>query len=420
MLRDCQIVEPGDWRYHLFVGGRGTGKTKVGAVEIRKRVYAGQKDMMVVACTQTELLKVMIPAIQKEFPADQQPVYKGGDQKILVCHNGIVIDCRTSQQGSIRGPNATFVWLDELVKCWDEIPEKVDEMFSVLDASVRKGGAQFLITTTGNNWKIFRKWYDLVMQKSPLVVWKSGSMKDNEYLSPQAVAALELIYGNSRYARRELDGVIDWETEGALWTPLLINNTRRDSIELIANPPNPNNIRRHANPLHFFRRFVIGVDPATTSHATSDAWGIVVAGLGQDNHIYIIEDCSKILDPPTAVSTIARLHNKYFQAPVIAESNQGGEMVKMIIRTQIPQLEPKLVHAHQNKMTRAQPVVILWDQGRAHIVGKMPTLEEEMTNYNGDEKQKSPNSLDAMVYAVQYLMLEPTFPRPAGWQPNFS
>ncbi len=421
MLRDNQVITPGPWRYWLFVGGRGTGKTKVGAVEIRKRVYAKQDGLMVIASTQSELLKVMIPAIQAEFPAQHRPTYVGGDQKVLKCHNGITIDCRTSQQGEVRGPNASFIWLDELVNCWDRNPDKIEEMFAILDASLRKGDAQMLITTTGNNWPIFRKWDQMVQEKSPLVVWRTGSMYENDYLSPKAKSALETIYGNgSRYARRELLGIIDWETEGALWTPALIKSTRKESVEVCANPPNPNNIKRFERPYDFFLKFAIGADPATTSHSTSDCWGIVVLGLGRDYHLYVLEDKSKIMSPNDAANEIAKLHAQYRQAQVIAESNQGGEMITYILRTKMPNLQPKLVHAHQNKMTRAQPIVVLWDQARAHIVGNMPELEREMCEYTGDPSQKSPNRLDAMVHAAQYLLLEPNMRVPnQTWMPNF-
>lgn len=409
MLRDNQIVHPGNWRYWLFVGGRGTGKSFTGAAEIRKRVYLGQQGLCIIAPTHQDLIKYMVPAIQDEFPQGQKPVYVGGDQKVLRCHNGVVIDCRTSQQGEIRGPNYTFVWIDELVNCWDGLPDKVERMFAIFDASVRKGGAQILITTTGATWSIFKKWFDMWNEKNPLIQIRTGRMSENEYLSPDAVKALYAQYGGSRYEDLELNGIINFNIEGALWSASLINKTRKASLEECANPPNIQ--RKYLNWMEFFVKFVIGADPATTSHSNSDSWGIVVAGLGRDGHTYIIEDRSKIMSPNEAATEIARLHNVYRKANVIAESNQGGEMITYILRTKIPNLQPKLIHAHQNKMTRAQPICILWDQGRAHIVGNMLELEREMCEYTGDPSQKSPNRLDAMVYACQYLLLEP---QPAG------
>ena len=420
MLRDNQIIHPGNWRYWLFIGGRGTGKSFTAATEIRKRVYANQEGLCVIAPTHQDLIKILIPAIQKEFPDHQKPIYIGGSKQIIKCHNGLTIDCRTSQQGEIRGPNYTFIILDELVNCWDRLPDKVEENFAILDASLRKGGAQILITTTGNRWPIFRKWYDMYNANNPLIQIRTGTMKENEYLSPQAVQALYERYGNSRYEDLELNGIIKWDIDGALWSPQLIQNTRRTSIEEIANPPNPNNIRRYNNPLDFFLKFVIGADPATTSHANSDAWGIVVVGLGRDHHLYVIEDKSKILSPNEAANQIATLHNTYRQAQVVAEANQGGDMITYILRTKLPNLQPKLIHAHQNKMTRAQPIVVLWDQNRAHIVGNMKELEQEMCEYTGDEKQKSPNRLDAMVYACQWCLLEPNMKvATSNWMPNW-
>lgn len=421
LLRDNQIIEQGNWRYYLFVAGRGSGKTLTGAAEIRKRVYNKEPGLCVIASTHQELIKVIIPAIKKEFPDYHQPKYHAGDKQFIECHNGITIDCRTSQQGEIRGPNYTFVWLDELVKCWDGIPEKVETNFAILDASIRKGKAQILITTTGATWSIFKKWYDLYNSKSPLIKITTGKCSDNEYLSPQAVEALYLQYGNSRYASQELDGIINFEIDGALWTPQLINNTRKVSIEEVANPPNPNKMRNYHNPLDFFVKFAIGADPATTSNANSDSWGLIVAGLGRDHHLYIIEDKTKVLSPGDAANEIARLHHTYRNAQIIAESNQGGEMITYILRTKLPNIQPKLVHAHQNKMTRAQPVTVLWDQNRAHLVGNFPDLEKEMCEFTGDPSQQSPNRLDAMVYAAQWLILEPNLRVPQQtWMPKFS
>jgi phage terminase large subunit-like protein len=420
MLRTNQIVVPGDWRYWLFIGGRGTGKSFTGAVEVRKRVYAKQQGLCIIAPTHQDLIKIMVPAIIKEFPDYHKPVYIGGDKQIIKCHNGITIDCRTSQQGEIRGPNYTFVWLDELVNCWDGIADKVERNFAILDASIRKGGAQILITTTGDRWPIFKKWYEMYGKKNPLIQIRSGTMKENEYLSPQAVQALYEKYGNSRYEDLELNGIINFDVEGALWTPALIERTRKASMETAANPPNPNNIRKYNNPYDFFIKFAIGGDPSTTSHSSSDAWGIVVVGLGRDLHLYVLEDYSRIMSPNDAANKIAELHNKYRNAQVVAESNQGGEMISYILRTKMPNLQPKLVHAHQNKMTRAQPIVVLWDQSRAHIVGNMPELEREMSEYTGDPSQKSPNRLDAMVHAAQFLLLEPNMRVPdKTWMPNF-
>lgn len=420
LLRDNQIITPGDWRYWLFIGGRGTGKSFTGAVEMRKRVYAKQSGLCIIAPTHQDLIKIMIPAILKEFPDYHKPVYIGGDKQVIKCHNGITIDCRTSQQGEIRGPNYTFVWIDELVNCWDHLPDKVEKNFAILDASIRKGGAQILITTTGDRWPIFKKWYEMYDKKSPLIQIRSGTMKENEYLSPQAVQALYEKYGNSRYEDLELNGIINFDVEGALWTPALIERTRKKSGEECANPPNPNNMKRFNNWMDFFLKFVIGGDPSTTSHSNSDAWGIVVVGLGRDHHIYVLEDSSKILSPNDAGNEIARLHTKYRQAQVVVESNAGGELLTYVLRTKIPNLQPKLVHAHDNKMTRAQPIVVLWDQQRAHIVGNMVELEREMCEYTGDPAQKSPNRLDAMVHAAQYLLLEPNMRVPnQTWMPNF-
>src|ERR1017187_771210 len=419
ILISNQLIAPGDCRYWFFCGGRGTGKTKVGGVEIRKRALAGQEGMMVVAPTFVDLNETIVPAILAEFPEDLKPEYIAG-KKIIRCKSGLEIMCKTTQQGEIRGKNTTFAWLDEIVIGWDGLPDKQMDMFKILDANVRISPAQMLLTTTGAPTKFFRYFFDLQKKYPELIKITSGAMYENDYLDKQTKKSFSLQWEGTRYARQELEGQVDFTIDGALWNPELINKTRRGpTIEEIANPPNPNNMKKYRHCYDFFQKFMIGADPATTSHANSDAWGICVAGLGKDNHVYILADHSKVMSPNDAAEKIAALHKEYRNAQIVAESNQGGDMITYILRTKMPNVLPKLVHVHQNKMSRLQPVVVLWDQNRAHLVGKFEQLEIEMCEFTGAEDQKSPNRLDAMGLAVHYLLLEPNLKPFSGYQPTF-
>lgn len=418
MLKDYQIIQPGSWRYWLMLGGKGSGKTKTGATEIRKRVYKQEKGLSIVAPKHEDLIKVMVPAIVDEFPPHHKPEYIGGSTNIIRCHNGVQIDCRTSQQGEIRGPNNSFVWLDEIINCWDRNPEKVEYNFNVFDTSIRKGSAQILITTTGQPWKIFKDW---LSDRSSRTVITTGRMRDNEYLAPSSVKDLEEKFQGSRFARLELDGIIDFDVDGAYWTQKALDQSRvgspdkhappRAHLDRLVNPPNPKNHRYFHNPIDYFKLIVIATDPAMTVSSNSDDTGIIVAGMSFTGHFYVLEDRSGKHTPEQTTRIIQELRNTYRTPFVVAESNQGGEWIRLAMRAVDPSIDRdlKLISVSQNKMTRAQPLVILWDQGKAHLCGFFPELENQMTTYTGDPSQKSPDRFDAMTLAMQYISLEPVY-----------
>ena len=405
MLRPDQIVPEGDWRYCLFCGGRGCGKTKMAATEVRKRAQAGLQGIMIVAPTFTDLEEVMVPAVLAEFP-ENQARYKAGI--IQTEHTNIM--CKTTQQnnGHIRGRNTTFCWVDEVQMCWDQISEKQDSCFNFLDANIRKAPAQLLLTFTFENKPLIKRLFDLARDKPNMVKIMSSSMFKNDFLDKSAKDALLYQWKDTRYAKQELEGIVDFSADGALWNMNLLNDTRKPSIDSVANPPNKNNHRNYNNPLDFFIRFVVAIDPAMTVSETADETGIVVAGIGKDYHVYILEDMSGKWSPDQTTTLVMNLRKKYRNAHVVAESNQGGEWISYALRTKDPYIDQSLslIPVSQGKMTRAQHIVILWDQKRAHLVGNHQKLEDQMCYYTGNPKEKSPDRFDAMVLAVQELMLE--------------
>lgn len=417
-IRPDQVIPFGDWRYCIALTGRGFGKTVLGAQWIADKVHSGAKELMCVGATYSDIETVMVPAILKRFAPSERPIYIKSPRPLIRCF-GFDIPCITMDTEAARGINAEFCWIDEIVKACDAKEDKIVEHLAMIDFAVRIGKSQILITTTPKRMKFIRRWQERAAASDPSLVLIAGTMDDNPFLSFEAKAALRAEHGETRFGNQELNGIIDWQTEGALWSPELLNRTRIRDIESLANPSNPNNVKRYNHPYDFFKVFIIGVDPATTNNSTSAEWGVFVAGLGKDNHIYIIQDSSRIMSPNEAVEVIAKLHSEYRNPFIVAETNQGGGMVEMVIRTKLPNAKLKLIHAHQSKMTRAQPVSILFEQGRAHLVGSYRQLEEELCNYTGDEKEKSPNRMDAMVYACQFGLLEPNTRPGTSYLPNF-
>lgn len=382
-LRDSQII-PDNWkgRYYLCLCGRGWGKTKTGATWIAKRVHRNQAGLAIVAPTQKDLEEVMVPAILDEFPEDIRPKYLGGNKSKIICHNGIEILCFTSGT-EIRGGNFSAVWCDELAKWCDAIEEKVHERFSVLDFANRKGPAQFLITTTPKAWKIFRDWEDRFYKGDPLIHIVRGSLNENTTLSPMARDALYQQYQGTRLGRQELNGELLRDTEGALWSQDLIDECRVTQVPEM-------------------RRIVVAVDPSTTANQNSDEVGIVVAGVGFDNKVYILDDLSAKLTPNQWATKAIMAYKSYKADRIIIETNQGGLMAEHVLRSVDRNVPIKSIHASKGKISRAEPVAGLYEQGRVKHVRIFPELENQMTSFTG-QSDSSPDRLDAMVYAVTEL-----------------
>ncbi len=153
------------------------------------------------------------------------------------------------------------------------------------------------------------------------------------------------------------------------------------------------------------RRVVVAVDPATTSHDESDETGIIVAGIGYDGRGYILADESGRYRPEEWARRVASAYTTHRADAVIAEGNQGGEMVGAVLRAcGSAALPVRIVHAKRGKATRAEPVAVLYEQGRVSHVGSLARLEDQLTTWDPATAHASPDRLDALVYAVTELM----------------
>jgi phage terminase large subunit-like protein len=177
------------------------------------------------------------------------------------------------------------------------------------------------------------------------------------------------------------------ESDQALWSRTVIDGTRVKAL--------PKDL--------WFKRLVVAVDPATTNKSSSNMTGIVVVGLGNDDHIYVINDSSGIYSPDEWAHKCVRLFTAYQCDRVVAEVNQGGDMVKHTLRTVAPNLPIEMVRASRSKQARAEPVSALWEQGKAHIVGSMPMLEDQLCQWEPLSGAESPDRLDALVWGVTYV-----------------
>lgn len=169
------------------------------------------------------------------------------------------------------------------------------------------------------------------------------------------------------------------------------------------------NNRRRLNGQRFFKRIVIGVDPAVTNKEESDETGIIIAGLGKDDKGYVLDDLSGRYAPSDWAKTVVKTYHAYAADRVVAEVNQGGDLVEQTLRAFDPLVSYKSVRASRGKIARAEPIAALYEQGRVLHAKHFPVLESQMCQFTGEKKSKSPDRVDALVWALTDLMLNKSF-----------
>lgn len=233
------------------------------------------------------------------------------------------------------------------------------------------------------------------MKQESTVITRGSTFDNKNNLSPEALAELEFKYAGTRLGQQELYGAILSDNPGALWTRTLLEATR---VEV-----KPEN----------FTRIVVGVDPAVTSGENSDNTGIVVAGSTADGQYYVLEDATMKASPQVWASKAVALYHKWQADKIIAEVNNGGDLVVELLRQVNQNIPVKKVTATRGKQLRAEPIAALFEQGRAHLVGSFlgvevrpgvfdTGLEDQLCDWTPESKE-SPDRMDAMVWALTEL-----------------
>jgi phage terminase large subunit-like protein len=303
--------------------------------------------------------------------------------------DGLAIAYSGANPGRLRGPQHHFAWADELAK-W----ARPEETWDNLQLGLRLGDrARALVTTTPGRTPLLK-----TLLARADTACTGGRTHDNPYLPDAFIAAMTAAYGGTRLGRQELDGKLLGEAEGALWT--------RDMIEACrcAMP------RRDA-----LRRVIVAVDPPAS--ASGDACGIVVCGKLDDGRAAVLADLSVGgLRPQGWAQRVAAAARAWDADRVVAEANNGGEMVEEVLRTVDPSLPVRLVHASRGKGARAEPVAALFEAKRCLFAGGFPELEDELTAITAEGMAgRSPDRADAMVWAMTELVLRaPAVPRVRG------
>ena len=193
----------------------------------------------------------------------------------------------------------------------------------------------------------------------------------------------------ARQRARFLEGKFLDDVEGALWSQTWIDQQR------LIGPPE-------------LIRLAVGVDPSITGGENADECGIIVAGIDDNGRGYVLFDGTVKDSPHKWAQDVVRLYHHHHANMVVVEGNQGGELLTSLLRSVDPLIPIQIVHARQGKMTRAEPVSALYEQGRVSHCGYFAELEEQLTTYVADPKQKSPDRIDALVWALTWLMVKQT------------
>lgn len=378
--RPAQLAPAGDWRVWLIMAGRGFGKTRTGAEWVREQISAGRNRGALVGPTAADVRDVMIEGesgILAISPQHERPTYEPSKRRLTWPNGAICTAYSADEPNRLRGPQHEFAWADELA-AWN-YPDAWDQIL----LGLRLGSdPRVCVTTTPRPRQLIR---DLVA--SPLTHVTRGSTYDNAlHLAPSFLSAILDKYEGTTLGQQEIHAHLLDEAPGALWNRSLIDTHR------VAAPP----------PL---RRIIVAIDPAITSRADSDETGIVAAGIDEHGHAYILADASGRYTPDGwAKRALAQL-DALGGDRIIAEKNQGGDMVETVIRQQAERAPVKLVHASRGKIARAEPIAALYEQGRVHHVGAFSLLEDQLCNY-APGVDWSPDRLDALVWALTDLCID--------------
>lgn len=386
------------WQVWLLLGGRGAGKTRAGAEWIRAQALG------LAPMATRPALRI---ALVGETMADVRSVMVEGESGLLAIHengerpnfepskmqltwpNGAVAQMFSAENfEALRGPQFAAAWCDEIAK-W----RNGEEAWDMLQFALRLGDRpQVVATTTPRPVALLKR----LLADEATVVSRCATAANAANLAPSFVAEMTRRYSGTALGRQELMGELIEDVEGCLW--------RRDWIE-----------SQRVSTAPSLRQVVVAVDPPVTATAASDACGIIVAAKGEDQRFYVLADRSVQGREPQLWARAAIAARRDFDADrIVAEVNQRGDLVVGVLRQIEPGVFVRKVRASRGKWVRAEPVAALYAEGRVAHVGVHTELEDEMMAFGTDGKAKgrSPDRLDALVWALTDLM-NPEPPRPA-------
>jgi len=385
----------GEWRTWLILAGRGFGKTRAGAEWVRLQVEQGRRRIALVGPTAADVRDVMIEGqsgLLNIAPPWARPSFQPSKRR-LVWPNGAKAFCYSAEEPErLRGPQHDAAWADELA-AWSR-PEAV---WDQLQFGLRLGDdPRAAITTTPKPLALLRT----LIEDPHCKVTRGSTYENYRNLAPTFLTRIVRRYQGTRLGRQELEAELLTDAPGALWTYDLLRSCRR------AQAPD-------------LQRVVVAVDPSGSTGADEGDWqGIVVAGIGVDGRGYVLADRTCRLSPEGWGRRAVEADDAFGADRIVAEKNFGGDMVRFTLQAVRATVPVTLVSASRGKVVRAEPVSALYEQGLVSHVAPadgddpLAALEDEMrqATASGYVGPRSPNRLDALVWALTALFLEKSAP----------
>ncbi len=398
-----QLPPGGTWRTWVILGGRGAGKTRAGAEWVRAQVEGARpldagrcRRVALVGETYDQVRDVMVfgdSGILACSPPDRRPVWRASERR-LVWPNGAEARAFSAHDPeALRGPQFDAAWADELAK-W----RRAGEAWDMLQFALRLGeDPRVCVTTTPRSSQLLRD----ILAAGSTVMTHAPTEANRANLAASFLEEVRARYAGTRLGRQELDGVLLEDVEGALWNSAMLEAARAEAAPDLD-------------------RVVVALDPAVSAGEGADACGIVVAGAqvqgpAQDWRAWVLADRTVRGVGPLGWARAAVSAMEAFGADrLVAEVNQGGQLVEEVLRQVDPMVPFRAVRASRGKVARAEPVAALYEQGRVKHLRGLAELEEQMCQMTarGFEGRGSPDRVDALVWALHELMIAPA----AAWR----
>jgi phage terminase large subunit-like protein len=389
--RANQLPPDGEWRVWLVLAGRGFGKTRTGAEMIRARVAARMAHRLaLVAPTAGDARDVMVEGesgILAISPPWERPRYEPSKRRLTWPNGALATLFSADEPERLRGPQHDAAWCDELAS-W-----RNPEAWDMLMFGLRLGAdPRVVVTTTPRATPLLRG-----LIADPTVIVTRGSTYENRAnLAPAFFGQIITKYQGTRLGRQEIEAELLEDVPGALWTRAILEGSRVRTVSPLI-------------------RVVVAIDPAVSSTERADETGIIVAGKDAAGCGWVLADASGRYQPTEWAKTAVSAYRAHGADRIVAEVNNGGDMVEATLRMIEPNIPFVAVRASRGKVTRAEPIAALYEQGRVRHLGVFPGLEDQMCAFTADAHSGrsthsagySPDRVDALVWALTELLVEP-------------
>jgi phage terminase large subunit-like protein len=386
--RPSQLPPAGDdWNGWINLAGRGFGKTWTGSNWTNELAETGQaKRIALIGATASDVRDTMIEGesgIIATAPERNRPHYEPSKRRLTWPSGAIATAFSSEEADRLRGPQHDFLWADELA-AWNDARSTWDMAMFGLRLGIHP---RWLVTTTPKPLKLLKE----LVARDDVRLTTGTTFENADNLAPTFLDAIRKRYEGTRLGRQELNAELLSDTPGALWQLDWLDKGR------VTKAPE-------------LKRVVVAIDPAVSNNEGSDETGIVVAGIDQTDHGHVLADLSGKYGPREWASKAIKAYEDFNADRIIAEVNNGGQMVETTIRMVNRSVPFRAVHASRGKVVRAEPISALYEQGRVSHVGSFPELEDQMCGFTSDFDRSrsgySPDRVDALVWALTELMTQ--------------